>query len=149
MVNVLLKFVLLFGLSLSVASVSAENINPFPYPVIDCKGCTLDEMEAAVSQQAVLDQVVKVAVVNAFEGKAYTYDVEKVLEVIDENESKITTILTPVPVDEELVEGAAQLREMLVEMWNLNSEERKEWLRAEAKKPLKPNQERIFVLEEN
>lgn len=128
----------------------AENVNPYPYPVIECKECSLEEIEVVVSKLAKLDEVVTVALIDSYEGKAYTYSVDKYVDKHSDAQGedvKFITTITPIPVDPELVQGASQLREMLVEMWNLNSEERKEWLRQEAKKPLKPGQDKIFVLE--
>ena len=130
----------------------AENVNPYPYSVIECKGCSLDEVETIVSRLAKLDEVVTVALVDSYEGKAYTYDVEKYIDkqsVTEAGDYKFVTKITPKPVDPEIVQGAKQLREMLVDMWDLNSEQRKEWLRQEAKKPLKPGQDKIFVVDES
>lgn len=132
------------------AGIYADTINPYPYPVVECNGCSMDEVESLASKLAKLDEVVTVAFVDAYKGVSYAYNVEKYIDkhsAIEGRDFKFVTVVTPIPVDPELVQGARQLREMLVEMWNLNSEERKEWLRQEAKKPLKPGQERIFVLE--
>ncbi|MGL5028445.1 MAG: hypothetical protein ACRC6P_21090 [Shewanella oncorhynchi] len=129
-----------------VTSAFAQNINPYDFPVIDCKGCTLFEVESAVIQQAKLDEETKVAVVDAFKGKAYAYIVEKNFETTELGDGKFTIKLTPIPPEQELVDGAAQLRTILVDMWNSYSEERKDWLKEEAKKPLEINQEPIFVL---
>ena len=146
-----LKLVLMLCLSYFSTYIYAENFNPYPYPIIECKGCNLVEVETVVSKLAVLDEVVTVALVDAYEGKAYTYSVEKYIDkhsVTETGDYKFITTITPIPVEAELTQGAKQLRKMLVDMWNLNSEERKEWLREEAKKQLKLGQEKIFIMED-
>ena len=146
-----LKIAMTSCLLLLSSTTFAQDINPYPYPVIECNGCNELEKEQAVSKLAKLDEIVTVALVDAYEGKAFRYDVEKYIDkhgVTQGEGIKFITVLTPVPVAPSLSEGAKQLREMLIESWNLNSEERKEWLRKEAQKPLKPGQSKIFILEE-
>ena len=57
---------------------NAGNINPYPYPVIECKACSIEEIEVVVSTLAKLDEVLTVALVDPYKGKAYAYSVENI-----------------------------------------------------------------------
>jgi hypothetical protein len=125
------KLLLAAGIFLSTSAAS-NTIPGYDYPVLVCNGCSLEEIEQKALNEAKVDELLTIAVIDLFSGKALTYQVEKYIN--EESDGvRFINMITPIENEEKLNKDVKEVYEHNVKLWNLNSEAMKALKKERAK----------------